>query len=86
VPQALLNLKPSAHQDTMADMQKKMAAALAAVNGYLMMEEQMAADASRQLQESQAPFHTHSPWSQCGRQDMMTMRRLMQLRTFTSLR
>lgn len=67
-------------------MQKKMAAALAAVNAYLQMEEQAAAQASEQLIEDQAVPHVHSLWSQSGRQDMMTMRRLIQLRTFTSFR
>lgn len=69
----------------MADMQKKMAAALAAVNAYLQMEEQAAADATAQ-QEEQAARQSQSLWSQSGRQDMMTMRRLVQLRTFTSFR
>lgn len=67
-------------------MQKKMAAALAAVNAYLLMEEQAAVQASEQLIEDQAAHHAHSLWSQSGRQDMMTMRRLIQLRTFTSFR
>jgi hypothetical protein len=69
----------------MADMQKKMAAALAAVNAYLQMEEQAAADATAQ-QEDLAARQSQSLWSQSGRQDMMTMRRLVQLRTFTSFR
>jgi len=68
----------------MADMQKKMAAALAAVNAYLQMEEQAAAELvpeAPQVPESQPTY-----WSHSGRQDMMTMRRLIQLRTFTSHR
>ncbi|MGI9537830.1 MAG: hypothetical protein ACR2PB_12225 [Desulfocapsaceae bacterium] len=70
----------------MADTQKKMAAALAAVNAYLQMEEQAAADATAQQVEDQAARQSQSLWSQSGRQDIMTMRRLIQLRTFTSFR
>jgi hypothetical protein len=68
----------------MADMNKKMAAALAAVNAYLQMEEQ-AATALRP-DSPQIPASEPSYWSYSGRQDMMTMRRLIQLRTFTSHR
>jgi len=67
-------------------MQKKMAAALAAVNAYLQMEEQAAAEATARQVEDQATGQVQSLWSQSGRQDMMTMRRLIQLRTFTSFR
>ena len=70
----------------MADTQKKMAAALAAVNAYLQMEEQAAAEAAALQMEEQAVSPVQNLWSQCGRQEMMTMRRLIQLRTFTSLR
>jgi len=70
----------------MADKQKKMAAALAAVNTYLQMEEQAAAEATARQVEDQATGQVQSLWSQSGRQDMMTMRRLIQLRTFTSFR
>ncbi|MEJ2056882.1 MAG: hypothetical protein P8X39_03460 [Desulfofustis sp.] len=68
------------------DTQKKMAAALAAVNAYLQMEEQAAAQASAQLAKDTAPPQTQSGWNMSGRQDMMTMRRLIQLRTFTTFR
>ena len=69
----------------MADTQKKMAAALAAVNAYLQMEEQAAAEAAaQQTEETARPVH--NLWGLSGRQDMMTMRRLVQLRTFTSFR
>lgn len=68
----------------MADMQKRMAAALAAVNAYLQMEEQAAAQLA--LQPPQIPESQPSVWSHSGRQDMMTLRRLIQLRTFTSQR
>ena len=66
-------------------MQKKMAAALAAVNAYLQMEEQAAAEAAaQQIEETARPVQ--NLWGLSGRQDMMTMRRLVQLRTFTSFR
>ncbi len=70
----------------MADTQKKMAAALAAVNAYLQLEEQAAAEAAAQLIEEQAVRSVQNLWGLSGRQDMMTMRRLIQLRTFTSFR
>ena len=69
----------------MADTQKKMAAALAAVNAYLQMEEQAAAEAAaQQIEETARPVQ--NLWGLSGRQDMMTMCRLVQLRTFTSFR
>ncbi len=69
---------------TMADRQKKMAAALAAVSAYLQMEEQAAAEAS--AQQTQTGPQIQSCWSQSGRMDMMTMRRLIQMRTFANFR
>ncbi len=69
----------------MANMQKKMAAALAAVNAYLQMEENDAA--SRHLANTmQPPALQQNAWSQSGRQDMMMMRKLIQMRTFAHLR
>lgn len=68
----------------MADMQKKMAAVLAAVNTYLQMEE--AATRQSAVQPATTPMAQQSCWSQSGRQDMMTMRRLIQLRTFAGHR
>jgi len=68
--------------DVMTGQRKKMAAALAAVSLYLQQEEAMAAH------EQQAPLKIpqsseFSQWGQSGRQEMMAMRRLIQLRTFT---
>ncbi len=69
----------------MANRQKKVAAALAAVNNYLQMEESAAAD--RHLSSGlQPPEIQQSAWSQSGRQDMMTMRKLIQMRTFANFR
>ncbi len=68
--------------DVMTGQRKKMAAALAAVNLYLQQEEAVAA------QVQQAPLmkpqsFEFSLWGQSGRQEIMAMRRLIQLRTFT---
>lgn len=59
--------------------QKKMAAALAAVNAYLQQEEaQVAAQPPEPvLQPVQA---VESGWAMSGRMEMMTMRRLIQMR------
>lgn len=68
--------------DVMAGQRKKMAAALAAVSLYLQQEEALAA------QEQLAPLKKpecfeFSQWGQSGRQEMMAMRKLIQLRAFT---
>lgn len=67
----------------MADIQKKMAAALAAVNAYLEMEDSAARQGQQALPE---PELHQNYWSQSARQEMMTMRRLIQLRTFANYR
>jgi hypothetical protein len=65
----------------MAGNGKKVAAALAAVGLYLEQEEAIVAEQKGILKE---PGITgFSQWSHTGRQEMMTMRRLTQLRTFT---
>ncbi len=66
----------------MADKKKKLSAALAAVSFYLQQEEAMA------LEQQAASFKAnkgaeYSPWGQSGSQEMMTMRKLIQLRAFT---
>ena len=70
----------------MADIHKKAAAALAAVSAYLQEEE-----AARQASAAPVEFTglrgvEFSQWSQSGRQEMMAMRRLVQLRVFGRLR
>lgn len=67
----------------MADKKKKMAAALAAVSLYL-KEEEIAAEEQQRAQLNQQRSH-YSPWADSGRQEMMSFRRLMNLRTFTRL-
>ncbi len=64
----------------MADKKKKLAAALAAVSLYLQQEEAMAYEQAS-LSENKGPGY--SPWGQSGNQEMMAMRRLIQLRAFT---
>ncbi|MBT8334366.1 MAG: hypothetical protein HKP41_01580 [Desulfobacterales bacterium] len=66
----------------MAIMQKKMAAALAAVNSYIQMEEATAAGQQAAIPLPKTPENVQSLWSQCGRQEMMNMRRLVQMRAF----
>lgn len=65
----------------MADKKKKMAAALAAVSLYLQQEE--AALCEQQAPGPETGGAAYSPWAQSGSQEMMTMRKLIQLRTFT---
>ena len=65
----------------MADKTKKRAAALAAVNAYLQDEEAAAALLAAQM--AVAPPVTIPPlWAMAGRQDIMTMRRLIQMKAF----
>ncbi len=69
----------------MAHTEKKIAAALAAVNVYLQMEE-AAAVQQTPPPDTASPLSAGNAWSQSGRQEMMAMRRLIQIRTFTSIR
>lgn len=65
----------------MAGKAKKMAAALAAVGFYLEQEEAiMVAEQKKSLKDS--GITGLSQWGHSGRQEMMMMRRLTQLRTF----
>ena len=66
----------------MADKKKKLAAALAAVSLYLQQEEAMAYE-QQQAALSERKGAGFSPWGQSGYQEMMAMRRLIQLRAFT---
>lgn len=70
--------------DEMAGKRKKMAAALAAVSLYLHEEE-----AQLVREQSAALKNTHNfefnQWGQSGRQEMMAMRKLIQLRAFARL-
>jgi len=66
--------------ELMAAKKKKMAAALAAVDLYLQQEEAAAQEQQALVHQTRAPF---SPWAHSGRQDIMAMRRLIQMRAFT---
>ncbi|MDK9708816.1 MAG: hypothetical protein OEL83_17375 [Desulforhopalus sp.] len=66
----------------MAGERKKMVAALAAVNLYLQQEEEQMS-AALHVPPQNPPGTEFSQWGQSGRQEMMAMRRLIQLRTFT---
>lgn len=69
----------------MSDREKRMAAAMAAVSAYLQQEEEAL---SQQLSAAMAPPKTQPPqaamnlWGQSGRQSMMQMRNLMQVKAF----
>jgi len=65
----------------MTGKRKKMAAALAAVNLYLQQEEAITHEQQLPLMETKTG--ELSPWGQSGRQEMMAMRKLIQLRAFT---
>jgi len=69
----------------MAEQEKKMAAALAAVSAYLQQEEEAL---HRQLAAAMAPAGAQMAappqnlWGQSGRQNMMQLRSMMQLKGF----
>jgi len=67
--------------ELMADKKKKLAAALAAVSLYLQQEEATALE--QQVPFGETPGAAYSPWGLSGCQEMMTMRRLIQIRAFT---
>lgn len=61
---------------------KKIAAALAAVNAYLQEEELLLQQSAQALRE-QKPMQQVSLWGLSGRQDMMNMRQLIQMKAFS---
>jgi hypothetical protein len=65
----------------MAKKSLKMAAALAAVNTYLQQEAE-AAYLEQQAAAARAANAGPNLWAISGRQDIMSMRRLMQLKAF----
>ena len=67
--------------ESMAGNRKKIAAALAAVNLYLQQEEAAAQEIQAPPQGPRSP--EFSQWAQSGRQEMMALRKLIQLRVFT---
>jgi hypothetical protein len=73
--------------ESMEKMEKKMAAALAAVSAYMQQEQEAYAEAVKEAMEGpKAPAIAPNHWGQSGRQGMMTMRNLMQMRAFDRFR
>ena len=69
----------------MASPSKKVAAALAAVNAYMQEEQTIAQQRSSIETEKKRAHQGVSPWGLTGRQQMMSMRQLIQMKTFTRL-
>jgi hypothetical protein len=69
--------------ESMEKMEKKIAAALAAVSAYMQQEQEAYAEAVNKAMEGpKAPAIELNLWGQSGRQGMMTMRNLMQMKGF----
>jgi len=71
--------------DPKTDQEKKMAAAMAAVATY-MSQEQQAARQAMAAAPAKAPRIELNLWGQSGRQTMMDLRNLMQLKALNRLR
>jgi len=73
--------------EPMGDMEKKMAAALSAVSAYMQQEQEAYAEAlAAAMEPCQPPAIELNLWGQSGRQSMMAMRNLMQMKAFDRLR
>ncbi len=71
----------------MEKMEKKMAAALAAVSAYMQQEQEAYAHALEAAMEPPMPPAVElNHWGQSGRQGMMAMRNLMQMKAFARFR
>ena len=70
----------------MATREKKIAAALAAVNMYMQQEEEAVYAQLAATVAPPAPALQSTVWAMTGRQEMMAMRRLIQLRAFDRFR
>ena len=70
----------------MTDRQKRMAAALAAVNTYLQQEEESAAQLAASVLPTRDQGGPLNFWGPSGRLEMMSMRRLIQMRAFVRIR
>ncbi len=67
-------------------MEQKMAAALAAVSAYMQQEQEAYAKAvAEAMAPPKPPVIELNHWGQSGRQGMMNMRTLMQMRAFNRL-
>jgi hypothetical protein len=67
----------------MAQKSKKIAAALAAVNGYMQEEESLAQQSRTAKAERLRAQQGIGPWALTGRQQIMSMRQLIQMKTFS---
>ncbi len=65
--------------------EKRLAAALAAVTTYIQTEEEALVMPPAKMPEPRR-FDQGNPWALSGRQGMMNMRNLMQMKTFNRLR
>ena len=73
--------------EPMGNMEKKMAAALAAVSAYMQQEQEAYAEAlAAAMEPPKPPVIKLNLWGQSGRQSMMAMRNLMQMKAFDRLR
>jgi hypothetical protein len=73
--------------EPMGNMEKKMAAALSAVSAYMQQEQEAYAEALTAAMEPPKPSTVElNLWGQSGRQNMMAMRNLMQMKAFDRLR
>jgi|WetSurMetagenome_2_1015567.scaffolds.fasta_scaffold536260_2 hypothetical protein len=70
----------------MAGMEKKIAAALAAVNAYIQQEEESVCAQLAATVPASTPASQLNIWGMSGRQEMMAMRRLIQMRAFDRFR
>jgi hypothetical protein len=71
----------------MGNMEKKMAAALAAVSAYMQQEQEAFVEAlTKAMEPPKPPVIELNLWGQSGRQNMMTMRNLMQMKAFDRFR
>lgn len=69
----------------MAQSSKKVAAALAAVNAYMQEEEGLAQQSRSARAEMQRAQQGINPWGLTGRQQIMSMRQLIQMKAFSRL-
>lgn len=70
----------------MTDRQKKITAALAAVSTYMQQEEEAGEAQNNVVLPPQSHAGTQNLWGPSGRLEMMSMRRLIQMRAFDRIR
>ncbi len=70
----------------MTDRQKKMTAALAAVNAFVQQEDEAAAAVNISVLPPQTQAGALNLWGPSGRLEMMSLRRLVQIRAFGRIR